>query len=314
MLNLDRLKEKTRKGLRPLRELDVFLAAPLEQAFLLFSRPSSHPLLFILGLPRTGTTLVYQYVVHRLQVAYFTNGVGRFYLAPCLATWVQRTLNSEYESDFMSEYGSVLGPMAPQEAGRFWGRFFDFEDYVSPEHVSPQSRRKLRRTIACVQRLFGNPLLVNKNVKHILRIPVLDAIFPNAFFLRVERDHVDVALSLLRARYANLEDPSDWWSARPPNHQDLQDLPKDEQIARQVKALDRKVETDLSKIPSDRVLRINYQAFCNGPDALIRTIRSRIQPTELRNPKKKRFRPSTNTAQTQEEKRLVERIKALDLS
>lgn len=314
MTNLDQLKEKTRKGLRPLRELDVFLAAPLERALLLCSRPSSHPLLFILGLPRTGTTLVYQYVVHRLQVAYFTNGVGRYYLAPCIATWLQTALNSEYESDFASEYGSVSGPLAPHEAGRFWGRFFGFEDYVSSEHVSPPSRRTLRRTIACVQRLFGNPLFVNKNVKHILRIPALDAIFSNAFFLRVERDHEDVALSLLRARYANLENPSDWWSARPPNHQDLQNLPRDEQIARQVEALDRKLETDLSKIHPDQVLRIDYQAFCNDPDALIRTIRSRIQPTEFRNAKRERFPPSTNSARTQEEKRLVERMEALGLA
>ena len=54
----------------------------IERALLAVTSRSEGSQLFILGPPRTGTTLIYQYIAHRLNVAYFTNGVGRYPLAP----------------------------------------------------------------------------------------------------------------------------------------------------------------------------------------------------------------------------------------
>lgn len=311
---MDLIREKGRKGISRLCEADVYLAALLERALLLRARSQTQPVLFILGLPRSGTTLIYQYVVHRLSVAYFTNGVGRYYLAPCLATWAQHTCHDEYRSDFTSRYGSVTGPMAPHEAGRFWGRFFGFDEYILPEDVSTRDRRTMRRTVAFVQHIFGALPFVNKNVKHLLRIPALASIFPNAVFLRVHRDWSDVALSLLRARYEHLDDPTNWWSARPPNHQRLASRPVDEQIAHQLRGLHRKMNDDLSALPAHRVLSVNYESFCDAPDRLVHTIRSQIQPIDVRNAGVDAFSPSTNRPQTPEEERLLRRIKTLDPS
>jgi hypothetical protein len=67
-----------------------------ERMFVSHSRPVSAPRLFILGLPRWGTTLVYQYIVHRLKVALLTNGVLRL----------------EYES-FCATPDSVVDLLAP---------------------------------------------------------------------------------------------------------------------------------------------------------------------------------------------------------
>ena len=69
--------------------------------------------LFILGLPRSGTTLLDQYIVHRKDVAYFTNGVGDNPSQPCLTSSRQRLENPPYISDFASRYGRSEGPMAP---------------------------------------------------------------------------------------------------------------------------------------------------------------------------------------------------------
>lgn len=309
---IELIRDKGQQGMKLLCEGDVFLAALLENALLLRSRSPTQPLLFVLGLPRSGTTLIYQYIVHRLTVAYFTNGVGRYYLSPCLATWVQHACNASYRSDFRSRYGSVNGPMAPHEAGRFWGRFFGFEEYVPPDQVSVRDRRTMRRTVAFVQQLFGNTLFVNKNVKHLLRLPVLSSVFPNAFFLRVHRDWTDVGLSLLRARHDNLDDPTNWWSARPPNHKDLEDLSAEVQIVQQLSALHQKMNEDLSALPAHRVFSVKYKEFCDAPDHLIHSLHSRIQHVDFRNPSVNSFSPSTNRPQTPEEERLTDRIKTLD--
>jgi hypothetical protein len=302
---------KARKAVGRLLEADVVLASIVERLLLLYPWTTQSPRLFILGLPRSGTTLVYQYIVHRLHVAYFTNAAGRYYLAPGLATWVQRGLHTEHRSNFRSEYGTATGPTAPHEAGRFWGRFFGFEEYISPHQVSDADRRLLRRTLSFVQQAFGDRPFVNKNVKHLLRIPALHDTFPDALFLRVRRDWSDVALSLLRSRHDNLEDPTTWWSARPPDHRALEGLPPSEQIAHQIQGLSAVMDEHLSALPSDQTLSVRYPSFCANPDLLVQRLQSRLPQTPTRNSAVQHFSPSTNIPQTAEEARLADHIATL---
>ena len=297
---------------RLLSEGDVFLAAAAEHALLLPAWTPTRPIIFILGLPRSGTTLVYQYVVHRLRVAYFPSAVGRYYRAPCLATAVQRVRHPPYVSDFDSRYGNVAGPMAPHEAGRVWGRFFGLHTYVGPEDVSAWQRRILQRTLGCVQALFGGRPFVNKNVKHLLRIPALYALLPNVVFVRVNRALPDVAVSLLRARYANLDDPTGWWSTRPPNHAALEGVPLPEQVARQVHGLRDTLDADCAALPDAAVVSVDYEAFCANPERLIQQLQTVVPDLALRNTPVQRFTASHNRPQTDEEARLVDRVEALD--
>lgn len=297
---MSRLTQRLRRFLDPLNYLRF-----LEQAWLLRPAVSEKPVVFILGLPRSGTTLVYQYLVHRLQVAYFTNGVGKYPHAALLMTWWERKRYGEYRSDFQSQYGKMIGPVSPREAGGFWARFFDLEQYTRFEQVSPARIRILQRTIAGVQHLFGDVAFVNKNVKHMLRLDALARIFPHALFLIVERELPEVALSVLRGRYANLADPHAWWSVRPPDYPSLKDLSLPEQIAGQVRGLARQMDADLAQIPATRVVRVAYSAFCQEPERLIATLRPLLgHPTE-RNPPVSAFPISHNTPKTPEEEALL---------
>ncbi len=255
-----------------------------ERALVARSRPFAAPRLFILGLPRSGTTLVYQYIVHRLKVAYLTNGVGRFPYAPCLTTWFQTRTHRRYRSDFASSFGRVYGAMAPREAGGFWGRYFDPHRYQSPADIPAEAADELRRTVACIQGIHGGRPFVNKNVRHMQRIGALDAIFDGAFFLVVSRSLADVALSLLRARYQVQDDPSAWWSVRPPDDEfeALRALPPAGQVAGQIRSLGARLETDLGRLPEERVLRLEYQHFCAAPDSVVDLLTpalGRLQPS-----------------------------------
>ena len=230
------------------------------------------PQLFIMGLPRSGTTLIYQYIVHRLHVAYFTNGVGRFPSAPCITTFLQHKVYGQYISDFQSNYGKVLGPVAPREAGGFWCRFFDIDNYMAFDDLSEHDVCILKNTIACVQHIFERKPFINKNVKHLLRIDALSKIFPNSQFLIVKRDIADVAISLLRGRYKNLSDPRQWWSVRPPDYEKLKNFPIVEQIFYQCISLKQKMEQDISNLPKKRIIRIHYKNFCDNPEDLIHIV------------------------------------------
>lgn len=309
---MENLRKILRAGARyarlPLR-LGAY-AGPIERLLLLSYEEPSKPQLFILGLPRSGTTLVYQYIVHRLMVSYFTNGVGSLREAPCLATFFQRKIYGDYSSDFVSRYGKVKGPVAPREAGAFWGRFFSRDDYVEYEGLSKRHVRTLRRTIACVERIFGGAPFVNKNVKHLLRIGALRRIYPESHFLIVERDRTDVALSLLRGRYETLVSHRQWLSARPPDYEYLRDLPVTEQVAGQLVSLTDRMERDLAEVPGRRLLKISYDSFCRDPESLIRQIREKMGPIGDRNGPVESFTVSRNIPESLDEKELVRKIES----
>jgi hypothetical protein len=243
--------------------------------------------------------------VARLRVAYFTNGVGRLPRAPCLVTLYQQVRYGDYSSDFQSNYGKVAGAVAPREAGSFWGRFFDLERYAAAGELGSDQARVLRRTVHCLQRLCGDVLFVNKNVKHMLRIEPLAEIFPRSVFLVVERDLADVALSVLRGRHESQADPRQSWSVRPPNYRELQALPVHEQVAGQLVSLQKRLDEDLSRLAAARVLRVGYEDFCGEPEALIGTLRHRFGPIGDRNPATGPFEVRRRTPRTDEERRLL---------
>jgi len=257
--------------------------------------------LFILGLPRSGTTLIYQYIVSRLKVAYFTNSVGYFPGAPCITTFVEHKVFGQYRSDFKSHYGKVIGPAAPREAGGFWIRFFDMNEYVNFNDLNEKDVYYLRNIIALISRIFGGAPFVNKNVKHLLRINALSNIFPESLFLVVERDMEDVALSILRGRYENLSDITQWWSVRPPNYTTLKNLPVIEQVAHQCTSLQSRMEKDLEHLPGKRVIRIRYEDFCKNPEWLIDRLTSNINAKKTDVSAQTSFNINHNEAQTPEE-------------
>jgi len=269
------------------------------------------PQFLITGLPRTGTTLVYQYIVHRLHIAYFPNKVGDYYETPCTITALSKRFFSPYCSDFQSRYGKVSGVMAPREAGAFWLRFFDIHHYIDHTQVESRDVEIIRRTIACIQHIFGDVPFVNKNVKHMLRIDALKMIFPGVVFIIVERDLADVALSIWEARQKNFGDVSNWWSVRPSNYEQLKILPPVEQVAFQVTALQERLKQDLSAFPAESLLYLHYQDFCRNPEGIIQRIKERFPLIEEKNPAAAAFKYSCKTVSTIEEEQLVQKIKQL---
>ncbi len=269
---------------------------------------SQHPQVFIFGLPRSGTTLVYQYIVHRLNVAYFTNGVGKFPMAPCVITFLQSRFHGRYRSDFKSKFGKVSGPMAPREAGGFWLRYFSLDAYERFEDMAARDVKQIRRTIGCVQKVFDDAPFVNKNVKHLLRLHALNRLFPESLFIIVERQLKDVALSLLRARHEILDDPERWWSVKPPNFPELSDCPIVEQILGQCLGLKEKMEADLLTVPDQRIIRISFKDFCENPEILIAQLKNYFGEIPQKNPAIDSFEFSSNTPESPLEYELVKRL------
>lgn len=99
------------------------------------------PPVFIIGAPRSGTTLLYQVMAARFQVAYSTNFLAMFYKASILGMALSQKLHGGDSSEpntFQSHHGSTAGHAGPYEAGEFWYRWFPrgWHIYVAPELAS----------------------------------------------------------------------------------------------------------------------------------------------------------------------------------
>ena len=235
-----------------------------------------YPPIFILGPPRSGTTLMYQLMIHRYQLSFFTNISDMLNKFPVSAARWGRRIYSQYESSFESNYGRVDGKLAPSEAGGIWNRWFPYEsqdgyNYTAAGQLSIEKQKLVYQTVAGIEKLSDLPF-VNKNVKHSVRILALNEIFPSSLFLRVVRDPEEIAVSILHGRKRQTTDVSAWWSAMPKEIDQLTGLDVLEQVAGQVYFLEKNITEDLSQIDSQRHLTIEYDRLCNQPQAVMSEI------------------------------------------
>jgi len=233
--------------------------------------PIRHRPLFVVGAPRSGSTLLYQLLVRSFDVAYLSNLHCRFYGAPAL---VERLARGRIEPPptYTSAYGSTKGARAPSECGEYWYRFFrHFPQYVPLPEADPASLARLRMSVRALGDAAERPI-VFKNLICSLRLEPIGAALPEALFVFIRRDLVDNATSILAARHELRGDYSTWWSAEPPEIEDLRVRPAHEQVVEQVRRIERIVEGVRARL-AGRFLDVRYAEVCDDPRATMARVR-----------------------------------------
>lgn len=231
--------------------------------------PLGRPPIFIVGPPRTGSTLLYQLVVQRFDVGYLSNRHCRYYGAPSL---VERRTRTHPPDELSSRYGRTSGPDAPSECPEYWYRFFRRSpQYVPREEMPERQRRRFRASVRAFGDAAGRPL-VFKNLVCALRLgPIADAL-PEAVFVRIRRDLLATATSLLAGRKALYGDYRHWWSSEPPEIDSLRTLPPHEQVVEQVRSIDALIDRALDDIGPDRFNELTYETLCEDAQAALNGI------------------------------------------
>ncbi|OQX52274.1 MAG: hypothetical protein B5M53_09055 [Candidatus Cloacimonas sp. 4484_209] len=246
----------------------------LEGNLLSKSKPK-YPVIFIIGPPRSGTTLLYQLMTHYFHMAYFFSMSDLFFTAPVLMSKIFKPLLRPYQSDFQSNYGKVRGFNSPQE-GRIWRRWFPTDwnasyHYVGPSYLSTQEKMEIRATIANIEKIYNAPF-INKNVYNSVRIRALVDIFPSSLFLQLKRDPIQIALSILEGRKKS-KDINQWWSVMPREINQLRYKSHIEQIAGQVYYIEKNIEEDMEIVGVDRFYIVSYKRLCKAPQAELQSIK-----------------------------------------
>jgi hypothetical protein len=223
---------------------------------------------FILGSPRSGTTLLYQLLVEAFEVGYLANVHAEAPTDVARVEREQRPRDGRSGSDFESSHGATKQPWGPSEAGEFWYRFFD-RDRHQVDHAAPEDRTvvQLRAAVRAFGDACGAPV-VFKNTINSLRVPAIAAALPEARFVLIERDLTDNARSLLvgRTRRGDLDA---WWGARPNGVEQVEHADPATQVVWQAREVHDVARRALAELPPERTLHVTYDELCAAPRDLV---------------------------------------------
>ncbi|MEP3478056.1 MAG: sulfotransferase [Fuerstiella sp.] len=236
------------------------------------------PLLLIVGPPRCGTTLVYQVMSYCLDVSYPTNLGSMFPKSPMTVNG----LAGKVRADFQSFYGQTARMSGCNDAFHLWNRWLGDDRYVTRTDLSEEQRNEMRKFFGAWSERFGKPIL-NKNNRNVHCTDYLANALPQARFVGVFRDPVCVARSLIRARQTVQGDRKIGWGLQcQESHCYKDDLGYVQDVCDQVRRNEADLRKQLDGLNDDRVIRIQYEAFCKKPDESVDQLIAQIPGLKLR--------------------------------
>jgi hypothetical protein len=250
------------------------------------------PLILVIGGPRSGTTLMMQWLAASGCFGYPSNLIARFYKVPYIGALIHEMLiNPKYRykndfadiqpytmrSSFKSDLGKTDGLAAPNVFWYFWRRFFDFNDcpYLDENKLESADSLGFVKELAAIESVFEKPfvmkgIIVNWNLDFINRL------FGKILFIHVQRDPAFQMASILKARERFRGDRRLWWGFKPPEYGDLTLNTPEEEVAVQIHYTRNAIERSFSRIAEDRSLTVDYEQFCGNPKMIYALIGEKL--------------------------------------
>jgi hypothetical protein len=251
------------------------VAQPLDRMLVRAHRDSSLPIVFIVGVPRSGTTLLYQLVCTHLDVGYVSNAMARWWMAPVAAAHFRSPLGDTSRGGaLVSDLGRTEGPHGPHEFGWFW-QFHLYHEDTDDLDAEALANRDFQNARAELEGLAGyfKRTLVLKALAHVpYKIAWLKANLPQARFIWLHRDPVFVGQSILKSRENRFGDPNRWLSVRPRDVAQWKSRTPYEQVAHQVVDVTAAMEAAFASLGPTDGLHVEYDQLVRQPDAELRRI------------------------------------------
>ncbi len=270
------------------------------------------PPLFIIGAPRSGTTLVFQALASTMAFAFPSNLMSRFYGSLRFASMVHLLL-ADKDYDFQDEFsdvsrkvgfesslGKTKGLTQPNEFWYFWRRFFALSvpSKLTKTELECVDSEKFVSELAEMESTFKRPVVMKAMIL-CFNLAYLHSKMSNAIFLHIKRDLFSNARSLLKARERYYGSLNDWYSTKPVEYSLLKQRSPFEQVLGQVQVTNREIGRQLTDLPRDNSIEIDYEDFCANPGEVLDELslkyskfgyelpyaKRQIQPFTCRNPR-----------------------------
>ena len=251
-----------------------FDAAILDDALLRHSDPDRARAVFIMGAPRTGSTVLYQAMINAFGFPFISNLVNTcFASTPIIGIAIQSHV--DVVVGFESAFGKTEGAFQPSEGSAVMTHWFGGghpSETLSAGILAGREAHFLK-TLAAAEAIWGAPLLI-KNAWNCFRIRDLAEAISKASFIWIRRDIRDAALSDLEARYLTKGNPFAWNSATPANYLELLQRPPPEQVVENQFAFNEAISSALGRHARGRSLEVWYEDLVAEPHTVLARIGS----------------------------------------
>ena len=236
----------------------------LERGLVRQHRTPGAPIVFIVGVPRTGTTLLHQLMVRHMDVSYISNAVARYWLAPL---WAMKHARTKDEIELRSDLGRTEGDAAPHEFGWFWLYHAptDGSHHRTDAELEALDWGYIRGELEAIASWSQRPLVL-KNLEtvdyHIARFA---RELTGSKFILMERDPSFTAQSLIESRRKRYGDEHSWWSIRPRDVEAWRDRSPEDQVAHQIQDISSNIAAGLATLPPSRRMVLRYETLVQDP-------------------------------------------------
>lgn len=235
-------------------------------------QPSRRDLLTlqIVGLPRSGTTVLYQLLARSGALGYPSNIMALFWKAPHIGAAIQKKLATSAELVSLESYaGRTSGPMGPHEFGYFWRNALGHSANSMDVDGQQVEGEYLQNVLDLVNSAFDRPT-VYKNFLVPAHYDLFFQEMERQRFLYVRRDPVEVVSSLLKVRREISVSTEENFGTVPagftPHPHDCLQTVIDQVIGLLSAYSSHSFESHVD------VLALNYTEICNDPRGTIETV------------------------------------------
>lgn len=161
--------------------------------------------IFVIGLPRTGSTWLQTLLCAHPQLAYFTHWMHHFHSCIRAASLMIGVLRLDAKGERFIKDSVVHGLHSPSEGLAFWGEWFLSDpaclhyERLSLDDLPEYTQAQIRHTLGQVLGHFGpGKRFFCKNPGFLPYAPLLAEMFPDATFIHLVRDPRPTANSMIK--------------------------------------------------------------------------------------------------------------------
>lgn len=225
------------------------------------------PPIFIIGAPRSGTTLLYQLLAYHYKTSYITNFSSVFLKSPVTTSYLTRKLLTPYnDKSLSSDYGLMKGIWAPSEAGKIFKYWFQRKD-----------DDKIKNSIYAMGQVFNAPFIA-KNLRINSELEYMHKLFPDAIFIHIKRDIFFNVQSLILGIQENKNDLVGNITVNK-QRASITDGSREqvfEQVVHDINMMNHSITSFLNSAKVN-MISINYEEVCNDYEKELKKIESTLK-------------------------------------
>ena len=235
---------------------------------LLFPNPIESRNVFVIGAPRSGTTLVCQIMAALLDIGYINNVAAAFWNAPAFGVEFAQRFVTDRKFFGKSNYGQTSAPSEPHEFGAFWRGRLGYDDMI--QKLELVEFAPLIRSLDQIATAWDNRRVFYKVFQLTWHLAEFHQKKPNSKWIWVKRDFESNVQSLLKLATQRKQK---WTSSTPLQAiREFDDAPDWKRACAQITYLESWLTQQLEQIPADCQLQIQLDQLVSQPEPIIRSV------------------------------------------